>query len=269
MKKTVLAIAYMTYSLLLASCTDNDPELLLNQNSMKKPSERDWNLLAETRIFFGHRSVGNNILDGITELKNESDPKGFSIIETKNGSEIDHPLFAHALIGENRFPKSKIDEFVRILDGGMADSADLAFMKLCFADINRQTDIKELFDYYKSSMDSVKTEYPHLKIFHITVPLIIKQEGIKGLIKRILLMDDNLYRHRYNELMRACYNTSELFDLAKIESTFPDNTGYLYGIRKIPGLIPQYASDGGHLNQTGKLLTGNELLHFIVKVVDE
>jgi hypothetical protein len=59
--------------------------------------------------------------------------------------------------------------------------------------------------------------------------------------------------------MRNHYDPDELFDIAKIEATFSDGTFNRY-LNGIPGLIPEYSSDGGHLNQSGRLLIARQLM---------
>jgi lysophospholipase L1-like esterase len=59
--------------------------------------------------------------------------------------------------------------------------------------------------------------------------------------------------------MRNYYNQNEIFDIAKIETTFSDGTINKYGTGTL-GLLPEYTSDGGHLNQYGRILIAHELL---------
>ena len=251
--------ALFIFLILLASCNNKKEMTNSNFTQMNKLTEGDWIKLSDKRIFFGHQSVGSNIIDGITTLKNESNSTSFVVLETKDKSDFLHPIFAHSSIGNNYDAKSKIDDFVNILQSGLADSLDVAFMKFCYVDIDRHTNINTLFEYYKTSINTLQEKYPYLKIIHYTVPLMTKPKGLKGLIKTILKMDNNVFSNKYNELMRNHYSDSELFDIAKIEATFSDGAANKYG-NGIPGLIPEYTSDGGHLNQRGRLLMADELL---------
>jgi hypothetical protein len=132
-------------------------------------------------------------------------------------------------------------------------------MKFCYVDINSHTDINTIFEYYQTSITALQEKHPHLKIIHFTAPLITKPKGLKGLIKVILKMDNNVYSNKYNELMRNHYSDSELFDIAKIEATLSDGTTNKYGNGTL-GLVPEYTSDGGHLNDRGRLLIAYELM---------
>jgi hypothetical protein len=231
---------------------------------MQKMSEKYWITISNARIFFGHQSVGYNIVDGINDLKNESHSSLFTILETRRSADFQHPVFAHSAIGKNLDPVSKIDDFVNILESGLADSVDIAFMKLCYVDFNRHTDINRLFEYYQNAMGNLQKKYPHVKIIHFTAPLTIKPQGLKGFVKILLKMDPNTERNKYNELIRNHYSDSELFDIAKIESTFPDGSANTY-VGGIPGLVPGYASDGRHLNQQGRLRIASELIKFLAE----
>jgi len=151
------------------------------------------------------------------------------------------------------------------LETGVGKNVDIAMMKLCYVDINKDTDITELFNYYQLSINKLKTQFPELFIVHWTVPLTDIPKGIKGVVKKIIRMDGNPYRHRFNELLRQNYKQDEIFDIAAFESTFSDGTKNLY-MNGIPGLIPDYTSDGGHLNETGKRVIAYHLLEKLSKI---
>ena len=247
-------------------CTKHDVTTS-NNSHMIKLTDNEWIKLSEKRIFFGHHSVGKNIIDGITDLSKEYNMTTLIINQSINKSDFGHPVFAHSPIGKNGDPISKIDDFVRILDSGVADSVDIAFMKLCYVDIKLHTDIEEIFRHYQNSIRTLQKKYPHLKIIHLTVPLTTKPKGIKGLARIILNRDENKHRNKFNELVRNAYADVELVDIAKIESTFPANASNVYWFNT-PGLIPEYSSDGRHLNELGRSLVAYELLKKILISTD-
>ncbi len=58
--------------------------------------------LAQRRIFFGHQSVGGNILEGLQRLG-----AGPRVVEVKSPSETVAPgTLAHAMVGENLKPET-------------------------------------------------------------------------------------------------------------------------------------------------------------------
>jgi hypothetical protein len=225
--------------------------------------ENDWLKLLDKKIFFGHQSVGSNIMEGIgiIQIKNNLEPVNF--IETIDSTDFRFPVFGHFRVGNILNPKSKIDSFKDIIDGGLGNILDIAFMKIGYPDINKNTDLNELFDYYKQSMESLQLKYPNLKLIHCTVSLTTKPTGIKGLAKVVLDMDNNVYRDKFNSQLRSYYNASELFDIARIQSTFPDGTSYSYR-NGIPGMIPEMSSDGGHLSELGKVVAAKEMLALLL-----
>jgi hypothetical protein len=268
LKNSILFVnTLLAFFIMSTGCSKDEKINLTKSSDMANLNKNIWTRLSEKSIFFGHQSVGKNIIDGMAELKNESNASSFIILDLKENSDIQQSVFVHTKIGVNFDPKSKIDEFVSILENGLADSLDIAFLKLGYVDISKHTNIEELFKYYQTSVNSLQEKYPHLKIIHFTVPLITKPKGLKGIVKRLLKLDTNIYGHKYNELLRNHYGGIELFDIAKIEATFPDNTLNIYG-GGIPGLIPGYSSDGGHLNQHGRLLVAHELISKLQIIID-
>jgi hypothetical protein len=239
--------------------------IIVHPNTMKKMNSQQWNHIAGEKIFFGHQSVGYNIVDGIEELNREFFGDSLIIRESGNIIALDSPVFAHARIGENLNPKGKIDDFVRLMRSGMADSLNIACMKLCYVDITRNTDINDLFTYYTSAFEQLQKEFPRTRFIHFTVPLNTRTSGIKGLIKWLIGYDHNINRSRYNAMMRKAYDQALLFDLEAIESTYPDGKREI-GPRHSFALVPEYSSDEGHLNEAGRKRVAEQLLLFMAHI---
>jgi hypothetical protein len=93
------------------------------------------------------------------------------------------------------------------------------------------------------------------------------KDRIKDLIGKTNFYD-NRKRNQFNEMMRNEYSGKEpLFDLAKIESTYPDGKE-LTSIKdgKVQyTLIPDYTYDGGHLNERGRIMVAEKLLLFLAQ----
>ena len=219
------------------------------------------------KIFFGHQSVGFNILDGIQDITSD-----LNIVETKimpdNGS-----FFSHARVGENIKPELKINDFKNIIESNNSN-IDVAFLKLCYVDITAETDVKSLFHTYKTVFSKLKNDYPNIQFVHLTSPLTIVQSGPKAMVKRLLGRDvwgekENIKRQEYNELIRTEYaNTGMLFDLAKIESTKPNGDRVQHETDGFTffGIVPAYTDDGGHLNETGRRIVAAQLIRFISEI---
>lgn len=225
--------------------------------------------LSEKKIFFGHHSVGDNILDGVRELLADGSYGDLKLVETRDPAVFDAPVFAHGPVGKNRDPYSKIDDFRRTLLDGVGDKADIAFFKFCFVDIKASTDLEAVFTRYTVVIDELQTAFPRLAIVHCTVPVTFLQGGVKAVVKRVLGKPvygeaDNVARGKFNSMLIAKYGTA-VFDLARVESTYPDGrrNEFVSGGEKYGYMIGAYTDDGDHLNLTGSKRAGQALLEFL------
>lgn len=231
--------------------------------------------LTQQRIFFGHQSVGQNIVQGLEALSNEQPDIRFRIVEARSPGSIAGPAFIHGQNGHNGQPLTKIDGFVDALQSGGAGT-DIAFFKFCYVDFPPGTDVDGLFAEYKKAMARLRATYPRVKFVHVTSPLTVVQSGPKALAKRILGRrlagtDENVLRHRFNTLMRNEYAGREpLFDLAAVEATRPDGriASFSESGKTFPALAPEYASDGRHLNPLGSRLLAGHLLRTLADVLE-
>lgn len=244
------------------------------------PSNIDFTKLSDKYIFFGHQSLGANILNGIQDIINiQNDNNHFSIVNTHLPKHLDSPALYHSFIGENLDPISKINEFKKILlDEQLGDFLDIAFFKFCYVDIKRNTDIKAIFTDYKKAIEEIQSAYPNIKIIHFTAPLKAHKiklqkhliKGMKYIVKNKVLGDlDNVKRNQYNQLIRGKFgNNGNLFDLAELECHNNDNSesSFRYGHTYYSCLSRDLTEDGGHLNHSGQLKIGSDLLKFLVKI---
>jgi len=253
-----------------------------DSNKITLPSIDDvprehWAKLAEKRIFFGHQSVGYNIVDGITDIINERDYIKLNIVEAREPSAMDEPVFAHSQVGMNTKPFSKIERFVEIMDSGVGSKVDIAFFKFCYVDIMRYSNPQEIFDGYSAAMTELKDRYPNTKFLHVTVPIRSVPKGAKRYLKQTVKLiigkpgffEDNMMRLRYNDLLNNAYSkTGFFFDLALIESVNASGFGCyaLKGTEKISVMAPEYTEDGGHLNSLGRKKAAEQLLVILAEI---
>lgn len=224
-------------------------------------TEQNWQELAKKKIFFGHQSVGYNIVNGLERKLNQDSMMSYKIINSKNQDDFLVPAFYHAPIGVNVYPKTKIDEFVALMDGGLGPKIDVAGFKFCYADIRVETNIEELFNYYADKMNYLIRKYPGVKFIHYTIPLTVKPKGLKGIIK-ILAYDHNINREKFNQLLVNKYGKESVFDLAKLESSWPDGRINTYSNNRM-ALIDEYSNDGEHLNDEASNTIAEQLLVFL------
>lgn len=204
--------------------------------------KKDLMTLRDAQIFFGHQSVGRNILDGVAALSREAG------IELKLGE---------ASIGENQKPGSKFEAWARRAEQGGTEQ--LFAMKLCYVDILQETNGDAVLADYQRAVARVRQARPGVKILHITTPLTTPGTGLKNWLKRSLgrsLWEDqvNARRLAYNRALREAFPGEPFFDLAAVESTRPDGSREEHVVdgKPVPMLWPGYASDEGHLNAEGQ-----------------
>lgn len=234
-----------------------------------------WRNLAEKRLYFGHQSVGFNILSGISEIMVDNPQIKLNIVETQEAADVSVPLFAHSVIGQNGVPQSKLDAFTETLENGAGEKVDVAFLKFCYLDVNTDTSAEQVFDQYKNRLAELHKQFPHVTFIHFTVPLTSQQTGPKAWMKAILRKplrgyDDNIIRNRYNALLREEYQDKEpIFDLATIESTSPDEkrASFTRDKQEYYTLVEEYTDDGAHLNKTGRKIVAEQLLIFLARLV--
>ena len=218
------------------------------------------------KIYFGHASVGYNIISGMENIKAANSRfSEINIRELKDSDDVDALGIYHSVNGKNGFPKSKIDAFKKLLmERGFGNRFDIAFFKFCYVDFNKNSDIEEIISYYSKGIDEVKKEFPKLKIVHVTTPLYAHAWGLKGSIKNLIYDDiSNIKRNEFNRLVVNKYkHIDPVYDLAKIESTLPDSSRvtFKYKGEEYFSLAKQYTLDGGHLNEIGKYYAARELL---------
>ncbi|MBZ4370820.1 hypothetical protein NR800_14640 [Corallococcus interemptor] len=225
--------------------------------------------LAHRRVFFGHQSVGGNILDGVRGLP---DAKAPAIVEVKDANAtIPQGTLAHAFVGQNERPETKLAHFEQLLDGGVAKQVDVALMKFCYIDFTSSTDAKSLFEKYRATLAGLKSRHPGVTFVHVTAPLTTVQRGAKAWFNElrgrpVFGVGENVSREAFNALMRQTYGGKEpLFDLAALESTQADGTRETYEVngRAYPAMVPAWSDDGGHLNAQGQARVASALVTFL------
>jgi hypothetical protein len=228
----------------------------------------EWRRLAARRIYFGHQSVGYNIVAGLNEIVRQRPSIGLRIIESTEPHPTDAPALVHSQLGSNTDPASKLDGFAARLASGTGAWADLAFFKFCYADIHGRTNVDELLTHYEATFAEISRRFPRLLLLHLTVPLTAPPSLPKRWAKRLLgkpvrEFADNAKREAFNDALRARYGANGFFfDVARTEATRPD--GRLE--RDGQALYAGYTADRGHLNGLGQLVVGTALLRVLVEL---
>lgn len=236
--------------------------------------------LSSLKIFFGHQSVGANILDGVNDIKNEVPGFKMSIVPVTDKTDWGVPIFGHANVGQNKNPEKKCDDFSALMKHGVGANADIAFMKFCYIDFDENTDVIALFRKYETTIDAISVSYPRLRLIHLTVPVRQYPDTVKLKIFRAIgkvIPDDvrNAKRNEFNRMLIAQYSSqNSVFDLAAYEAgALPHSgqrgCGFEYGGQWCYTLCPEFTDDGGHLNKRGRVYVAEQLLLFIARYADE
>lgn len=213
----------------------------------------------EQRIFFAHRSVGEDIVKmGLPQVFSRYGVAPLRVVDglpDGAGSLGDHWL------NQTDDPATKLDDFETwIRDEGVPAHADIAVMKLGYVDVTAETDVPALFDAYRSMMQDLESAYPELVFLHVTVSV------------TDWVPENNAAIERYNQLMRAEYGTGErLFDLAATISTCSDgeaNLDVTEAGETYRRICPEYSRDGGHLNERGADVAATEFLRRLAAISD-
>jgi hypothetical protein len=232
-----------------------------------------WRALAATKIFFGHQSVGANILDGIRTLQAQYPRIDLRIIQSPDPASVDGAALVQAFIGVNGAPASKRDAFDAALAHGLGSAGGIAMYKYCFLDITDTTDPGALFRAYRDELARLRTGHPEIRFIHLTSPLTVNGNPVKNMLKRALgkptAAEFNARRNEYNRLLRGEYEGTEpVFDLARLESTRADGSRqfFMRGPDSVFTLAPELTDDGAHLNAQGRLVVAGQFLAFLAGV---
>jgi len=221
----------------------------------------DLETLRGAHVFFGHQSVGANILEGLRTLSREAG----IIVEIEEAG-----------VGENGKPASKFEDFARRAENAPTGSLQLLLVKLCFADFAPDTEVAPLIEAYKSAVARVRKAQPSARIVHVTPPLFRPPSGWKTSVKRMLgksLWEEqsNARNAEFRERLRAAFPDESFFDLATLESTRPDGSQERYEVdgKPVAMLWPGFASDEGHLNETGQRVVAKAFAHTLAEALRE
>jgi len=246
----------------------------IHYDNLKDIPDSEWEKLSKKSFYFGHQSVGYNILEGVQDIIEENPKIRLQIIEIKDPKSINPGTLAHSTIGKNTQPETKIDDFFDHVKKGVGSKADAAALKFCYVDFEENSDPEALFSVYKSKIDEIQSAYPNLEFIHFTSPLTTLQTGPKAWIKKLLGRPvwgemENINRHKYNELIRATYKGKKpILDIAEIESTYPDGSRATFESegKTYYFLVSDYTYDIGHLNDLGRKKVAEKLLLLLVNL---
>ena len=260
MIRSVLALVGATGIVAVAAFgRDMDVATLPPAPDIADVTVEQWAALGARQIFFGHQSVGENLIAGVEDVLRARTDIPIQVRLTDDPSEMAAPGLYHARIGQNGFPATKLEAFTEIVSDSLIASTGTVILKLCYLDIAPGVDPEAGFAQYRHTVDSLRTAHPGVTIVHVTTPLTTDvgwprhvAAGLRGLTSQ---REGNYLRARYNELLQETYGGRDpVFDLARLEAT--DADGRVHTVRihgtSVPILLDEWSSDGSHLNDAGR-----------------
>lgn len=227
--------------------------------------------VSSARIYFGHQSVGGNIMAGLADLQGQIGQPVIRVVELGSSETSDnHGALIHSQVGENEKPASKCEDFRRILDQQLAGRVDVALFKFCYIDFTDTTDVDAILKTYSGIMDDLRKRHPEIVFMHVTAPLRSVDRG-PGVWAREMLGRPNrtklanARRNEFNRGLKNRYPSDPVFDLAEVMSTYPDGQRESFRMDgdTYYSLVPAYTDDGGHLNAVGRTYAAAEFVRSI------
>jgi hypothetical protein len=198
--------------------------------------------LAGRRLFWGHQSVGDNLIAGSASL-------GYGWSGVWSGSDYDGTHWGHGTVEDNGDPWRKIRSFGSFLrDAGIGARVDAAAFKFCWIDFEPDTDVDALVDAYDAALADLSNDYPAVRFLHVTTPLTSDDA------------ERNAVRWRYGRRLIDEHSASGVvLDLAAIEST--DSNGQPCTLGGARRLCDEWRDDEGHMNDRGSAHAAKAFLY--------
>ena len=275
-----VVVLVLAVTVVVADRWSKEKSIPIQSNVASAITTANLTAVARTRMFFGHQSVGMNVLDAVPVVYADHGVSAPPIEQGRAEAGPNGGFIAHKSIDEGVIDagKTALEEFDRTIRAGMGRQIDVALMNFCWGDVFNNTDVDALFARYRNTMAALERDFPNVTFIHVTVPLTTEpgahvvtelKTWVKTLLGRPDLFDQraNVARERLNALIRGEYAGRYLFDLAAIESTKPDGTRVSgsYDDQGYFALYDGYASDMAFLNAVGAKIAATAFLEAIAQ----
>ena len=221
-------------------------------------TQADVDILKLHKIYFGHKSVGYNIVAGIRRISDINILTAYNQPDQNDGSLrttiqqlTGGPAVVEHDIGSDGLPFDKIASFERFMNDIISDNVDVAFFKFCYMDFDANTDVNALIAVYQAVIDRLHTRFPKVIITHFTVPLYSRPASF-----------DNNVREQFSHWLRETYK-DKVFDIASIESVDPKGNTVISWDNVTIAMADEWTDDGGHLNEAGQNHISGALIAFL------
>ena len=202
--------------------------------------------LASLRVFWGHQSVGRELMGGAGRL-------GYAFQTVSSAADYPRVTRGEALVADNRDPARKVRSFrTLVLDQGIGGAVQVAAFKFCWIDFNTDTDLDAIERQYADAVTEARRRFPGLRILHVTPPLTSDEPR------------ENRIRMAFGQRLRQRYaQTDVVFDLAEVQSTRDDGGRCVRDNSAV--LCDAYRSDEGHFNDGGADRAAKAFLYAILR----
>jgi hypothetical protein len=204
---------------------------------------------------FAHKSIGNNILEGLADLQAQ-DPTRYTIPVTYSSGT--QPGINHTMPGSNGQPLTKTSAFSTLVQSGH----DPAFMKFCTGDVpcvQGDTPIGTMWTEYRDTMETLIQSHPDTTLVWWTIPIIANDHSRAHCNQEMAWFNDQVRAH-------VAVNGGVLFDIADIESHDPDGNPVTWN--GIEAGWPGWTSDGAHLNEAGRQRVAGAIWYLLARVAE-
>jgi hypothetical protein len=256
-----------------SSLRELPPEVRASGATVSIASSR-WSVLARRTVYFGHQSVGSGIVAGVEGLMREYEIL-LRVVQSPEPTGVTGPAFVHFLVGQKRDYASKNAALLRLLESSTRPQRVLVLLKYCYGDIKCLSDAATMFGAYRDTVDTIQSEHPDVTVIHATIPLTTVESALKSRAKQVIghpsRREAAVGRHRYNELVRNEFGSSEpVFDVAKVEAAQADGTaaGFTSNGSLIETLAPRNTHDGAHMNRRCQRTAASALLDVLSEVIE-
>ena len=198
-----------------------------NMKSISGITQDKWDMLASKRMYFGHQSVGFNIIAGVNDILERNSFINLDIKDLDKVEDLSKPFLAHSAVGRNRFPDEKVSAFSEVMLSDFGGHVDVAFLKFCYVDAKEGANVEQMLAVYDRGIEEIRKARPNVVIVHFTIPIRAIPNGFVDRTKRRFGVGvlhkkamGNIVKRDFNSLLLAKYGDKDLvFDIAKIEST--------------------------------------------------
>ena len=122
--RAAVRVAALLVTAVLVGCGGGEMNVARNDAAL----DAALKTLSAKRVYFGHQSVGEELMAGVGDLVKERGV-GPAVVAWRPGTPVAPGTIAHAMDGKNKERLSKIRAFEETMTGPLRDQVDLALFK--------------------------------------------------------------------------------------------------------------------------------------------